>query len=197
MSNLFDFAFLNDQMLSMGAVNSVSELQGLLCGYLSGKQAKVGPEAVLDTAAWRTLAVEYMELADFDLEEDRLALFDLLLVKTRNALVDTQLGFQPLLPSDDVGIVRRAEELGAWCTGFLHGLGRSGLEGSDAFSTDAADAIKDLAHIAQISAEVDELEENEVYWFELVEYVKVAVLCVYSELAAKAPKPAGDAGLVH
>lgn len=195
MSNIFDFAFLNDQFLSMGAVNSVSELQGLLCGYLSGKQAKVGPEAVLDTASWRELAVGYMELADFDLSEEQLTLFDFLLDKTRDLLVDSQLAFQPLLPEDEAPLVRRAEELGAWCQGFLHGLGRSGLEGEDAFSADTADAIKDLAHISQISAEVDELEENEVYWFELVEYVKVAVLTVYGELATKAPKT--DDNTVH
>ena len=67
----------------------------------------------------------------------------------------------------------------------------SGLSGEAKLSPDAADALRDLAQISQASLEDDDnVEENEVYWLELVEYVKVAVLTIYTELSSAESSPA-------
>lgn len=182
---MYDFEYLNDQFLSMGAVHSVAELQGMLCGILSG-----GGE--VSANQWRDEAVRFLDLVHFDVPEETLALLDLLLSESQKHLHDENFGFRPLLPDDAATINRRVDELGAWCQGYLHGLGSSGLAGDATFSSDIADALRDLAQISNAVLDDDaDMEENEVYWNELVEYVKVAVLNIYSELRHNTAPSAG------
>ena len=172
---MFDFEYLNDQFLRLGAVNSVAELQGLICGKLAG--GKVPP-----AEEWRQEGLRFMELLDLQSGEGA-TLFDLLLERTKQSLDDGNFSFQPLLPDDRTVINRRVDELGMWCRGYLCGLGTAGLRKELLLSPDIAGALRDLAEIANITLEGDvESEENEVYWTELVEYVKVAVLNIYAEL---------------
>lgn len=194
MSNLFEFHFLNDQLMNMGSVNSASELQGVLCGRLCCGE-------VLSDDRWSQVALEFLGLDDVTASEEQLALLSLLLNQTRMHLQDDQYGFQPLLPNDAVSLQQRTQELGSWCEGFLHGLGQSigaaGLQQGAELPQDVTDALRDMAHISQVSIEEDmELEENEVYWTELVEYVRVAVITVFTQLAATAgerqPPASGD-----
>lgn len=183
MTELYDFHFLNDQLFNMGSVNSVAELQGLLCGHLCAGDRP-------GEARWRQLALEFMDLEFLDVTEEQSSLLTLLLEKTQALLTDQEFGFRPLLPSDAMSLEARTRELGAWCEGFLHGLGqaigKSGLSPETGLSDDVAGALRDLAHISQVEAIGDgdlERDENEAYWVELVEYVKVAVLNIYNDIA--------------
>jgi len=184
MKPLYEFHFINDQLMNMGSVNSASELQGLLCGRLcTGEQ--------LSGERWQQLALAFMDLEFMIPSEEQSALLALLLMETQASLQDDQLVFMPLLPDDHAGLVRRSQELASWCEGFLHGLGQSignaGLKEGDELPEEVSDALRDIARISQAEVEGDtqELEKNEVYWVELVEYVKVAVLTIYAELALK------------
>ncbi|WP_185233270.1 UPF0149 family protein [Teredinibacter franksiae] len=189
MSGLFEFHFINDQLMNMGSVNSAAELQGLLCGRLSAGED-------LTAAQWQEIALEYLELDYITPNEEHQALFLLLLEHSGRLLKDDEYVFQPLLPDDHASMDHRARELSGWCEGYLHGLGqaigKAGLGEGDKLPDEVADALRDMAHITQadVGAEGDmDAEENEVYWTELVEYVKVAVLTVYTELTgAKASK---------
>ncbi|MFT5082305.1 MAG: yecA family protein [Lentisphaeria bacterium] len=176
MSKDIDYHFLNDQFLNMGAIASVSELQGLLCGKLSGGQS-------LDDREWQDIAIEFMELEHLRLNEDQTFHIQALYKETRRLLRDANFRFSPMLPGDESSIDRRVQELGAWCQGFLHGVGTSGLSGNAVIDPNVADALRDLAQISQVSVEEDDdVDENEVYWVELVEFVKVAVLSIYVDL---------------
>ncbi|WP_075184863.1 UPF0149 family protein [Teredinibacter haidensis] len=193
MSSLFEFHFVNDQLMNMGSVNSVAELQGLLCGRLCAGDR-------LDAQQWQQVALEFLELDFITPNEEQEALFKLILENTDKLLNDQQYSFQPLLPDDNASLERRAQELAGWCEGFLHGLGqtigKSGLGQGAELPKDVADALRDMAHISQaaVDAELD-AEQNETYWVELVEYVKVAVLTVYTELCiakTSSESPAAD-----
>jgi len=185
MSKLFEFYFVNDQLMNMGGVNSASEVQGLLCGRLStGEQ--------LNAEQWQSVALTFMDLEYLTLNEEQRALFVLILENTDRLLHDDEYGFRPLLPDDEASLERRVQELGSWCEGFLHGLGQSigqaGLVKGDQLPEDVTDALRDLAHISQAVVDDEtaaDTEQNEAYWVELVEYVKVAVLTICSELTIK------------
>lgn len=185
---MYDFEYLNDQFLSMGAIHSVSELQGMICGILSG-----GRE--ISRRDWRDEAIRFLDLAHLELPEEKLALLDLLLAESEKHLRDANFIFRPLLPQDTATINRRVDELGAWCQGYLHGLGSSGLAGDATLSPEVAGALRDLAQISNAVLDEDaDVEENEVYWNELVEYVKVAVLNIHGELkrSPDRPRPADE-----
>ncbi len=184
--NMYDFEYLNDQFLNMGAIHSVSELQGMLCGMLSG-----GSD--VSREHWRDEAIRFMDLAHLELPEEKLALLDLLLAESEKHLRDDNFIFRPLLPGDSATINRRVDELGAWCQGYLHGLGSSGLSGDATLSPDVAGALRDLAQISNAVLDEDaDMEENEVYWNELVEYVKVAVLNIHGEFKRSPDRPTGE-----
>lgn len=192
MNDLFEFHFVNDQLMGMGSVNSAAELQGVLCGRLcTGEQ--------LQAEHWQEIALEFLDLDCLSpLSEEQEALFTLVLNRTQALLTDEQFRFTPLLPCDSAGLERRAEALSRWCEGFLYGLGQSiakaGLHEGDKLPKDVSDALRDMAHISQAVVEdgTESMEENEVYWMELVEYVKVAVLTIYEELAGKTQSTDGD-----
>jgi len=171
-----DFYLFNELFLNLGAVNSPSELQGVLCGRLAGG-------AMMSAEDWLALAVEFADIGHVRLSDEQTSQIQELLQETARLLADVNYTFAPLLPGDEATIDRRAEELGLWCQGFLHGLGCSGLKGEAQLSPNVAEALRDLAQISQVSVDSDDdLEENEGYWLELVEYVKVAVLTVHTEL---------------
>lgn len=177
MPQKLDFFTLNEILLNNGAVSSPAELQGMLCGKLSGGCS-------LSADLWRQEALQFLDIEEVSLDENSLSLITELYQLTIRLLEDANFSFAPLLPGEEATIARRTEELGFWCQGFLHGIGTSGLNGDVTLSGDVADALRDLAQISQVAVgEEDDVNENEVYWTELVEYVKVAVLTVYSELA--------------
>jgi uncharacterized protein YgfB (UPF0149 family) len=180
-----------DFLLKLQAIVSPAELQGMLCGRLSGGQ-RLGP------TEWLQAAVEFMDLVDSDLEtalddESQSALLALYADSLAN-LSDYSRPLNLLLPPDEVTLRQRIDALAGWCEGFLHGLGASGLEGSSQLPPDVVEALRDLAQISQATLDEEELEENEFYYTELVEYVRVAVLTLFTEL-----NPASSAmpGQVH
>ncbi len=177
-----DFFHLNELFLNSGAINSPSQLQGMLCGKLCGG-ATMSPEQ------WLAEAQEFMDIEHVTLDEGQKSLIESLYDQTQLLLQDVNFSFSPLLPEDGASITRRAQELGSWCEGFLLGIGVSGIGGEKKLSADVAEALRDLAQISQVdTSEVEDGDESEAFWVELVEYVKVAVLAVYTELGASEDK---------
>lgn len=186
MSNQLEFHILNDHLLNMGAVHSASELQGFLCGQLSGGKQ-------LSNVEWIKAALEFLDLSDLfpidSLGDDEHQLLSTIHTETIKLLEDSQLSFTPLLPTDASSIERRIDELACWCQGFLHGVGMSGLRGGDTMSAESAEALRDLAQICQVSLDTEDndaddiTEQNERYWNELIEYVRAAVLLFYTDVS--------------
>lgn len=173
-----------DTLLKLQAITSPAELQGMLCGRLSGGQR-------LEHEAWLQAAVDFMDLLDTDLDqaldlESRVALVALY-EENLASLNDLSRPLELLLPPDELSLRQRIDGLASWCQGFLHGLGASGLEGGSQLAPEVAEALRDFAQIAQARLDEEEAEENEFYYTELVEYVRVAVLTLYAEFNPAAP----------
>jgi uncharacterized protein YgfB (UPF0149 family) len=78
--------------------------------------------------------------------------------------------------------------LAQWCNGFLAALG-SGLEGRlETLSAEAGEALADLAEIAraqtegELADETADVEEEELAFAEIVEYIRVVVLMLREDL---------------
>ena len=94
-----------------------------------------------------------------------------------------------LLPSDDASLTDRAAALGEWCQGFLSGFGLN-YRGVD-LSTEGQEVLQDLAAIAQVQDALEESDDGENDYMEVMEYLRVAPLLLFTETKKTAePAPA-------
>ena len=152
--------------LGMGA----SDLHGSLTGYLCAGGSAGAEE-------WPA-ALEIEPDAKKHLHNETLAR---LYRDCRAQLDDPDLGFEPLLPADDAPVERRAEALVEWCRGFLGGVGLSG-SATPLLSADASEVLADLGRIAASRFDYDDAEEDESALSEVLEFVRVGVLLLHTEL---------------
>ena len=75
--------------------------------------------------------------------------------------------------------------VGDWCTNYLSGLG-DGMGAEFEVSEDGKEALQDISAIGQISTDFDSDEESEEDgekdYLELVEYIRIAVQLIFSDL---------------
>jgi len=182
----YDYQLLSDKLIALGAICSVAELQGMLCGQLAcGKEQ--------DTDDWVEQAREFSDLSHFEITVGQKRLILFLVDETESRLSDEDMSFQPLLPDDACPLADRAEALGSWCRGFLHGFGVSGIAQDTELPAAVVEVIRDMAKISEAVKTVEEEEdETENDWFELVEYVRAAVLTVHAELCGLPAEPSLD-----
>jgi uncharacterized protein YgfB (UPF0149 family) len=188
---VFDYEALTGQFDDQGVAVSVARVHGCLCGLLAAGAATIQERALAALA--EALDVEvHGELAE--------AIMQLYLVSA-SALADEAFDFHPLLPDDETDIGPRAEALGDWCAGFLAGfalVAAGGGTGTGA-ADDTREVLTDLAAMARASADDGPDEESEQSYFELVEYLRFAVMNVYADTLARLedePAAPGD-GTLH
>lgn len=169
--NFEDFCEL---LLPYGALNSPAELHGTLCGKLCGG-------AHMDQEQWRTAATSSLDLAE-PANAELLQQIDLLCNATKTQLESGDYNLKLLLPDDDSELELQTQALAQWCNGFLLGFGSAGIDPNSQFSSENAEALRDLAAIvqAEIDEELDE-QEQEGDYIELVEYVRIVALNFFEE----------------
>jgi uncharacterized protein YgfB (UPF0149 family) len=101
-----------------------------------------------------------------------------------------------LMPGDEESLYLRTDALGHWCQGFLLGLRYVGVADTTRFSGELAEILQDITEISQVTSEaLENTEEEEQSYTELVEYLRVGVMLFCETLRASN----GDTGskLVH
>lgn len=162
---------------SLGLSVSPAELHGLLLGRCCGG-------AGFDAEPWLQEATEFLgRLPEGQLHQALLGLQEM----ARQELTGDDMALTLLLPRDEVSLKERAQALGLWCQGFLNGLGLA--VGSKTLTSEALETLQDLEAIAQISSQLEESEDQEVDYMEVMEYLRVAPLLVYAE-CTQASEPA-------
>ena len=99
----------------------------------------------------------------------------------RNQLYNVDFDLQLMIPGDDEPLAERIIALGGWCAGFLKGLE---LIEHPKFTNhpEVMEAINDLAEIVEIEeAGSNDAETDETALFQLIEYVRVAVMFIFTE----------------
>lgn len=167
---------------SNGHPVSPAELHGLLLG-----RSCAG--AGFDADAWLADAAQLLESEPAD--NVRNALIGLQEM-VKGELTGEDITIVLLLPGDELPLTERAQALGQWCQGFLTGFGlnSAGL----VLSTEAKEVLGDLDAISQIQEALEESEDGESDYMEVMEYLRVAPLLLYSELA-KPVEPAAKPSL--
>jgi uncharacterized protein YgfB (UPF0149 family) len=170
MSELYFPSLSANNATGEGPINS-SELQGALCGLLClNSQAS--------RATWYKILYEDVQ-PDEDEQIDLTHLFD----QTVQALNSLDFDLQLELPEDNAPIASRILAMADWCQGLLFGLAASGLTDDTELSTDCKEYIADVINISQINSDdLDASDSNDMDFEELVEYLRMGLFLIYSEL---------------
>lgn len=175
------------------------EIHGLCCGLLCSMSSTAAKTRwfteLLDAAALKSDAVAA--------KAAELKVLDEWFSETLAALNDVELEFAPAMPDDAVPVAVRLRALSDFCGGFTYGLGIAlSQRGQKPIPADTLEIIEDFQAIEStdldesgpesdarlvtqsgaISGVVDEAEQREVMYNELLEYVRVGVLLVLEEL---------------
>ncbi len=100
--------------------------------------------------------------------------------RTAQALVGDDPSFDLLLPEEEEPIDMRTAALAQWCQGFLAGFGLTYR--ANALSVEATEVLQDLAAIAQVQDALEESDDGESDYMEVMEYLRVAPLLLFTEV---------------
>lgn len=158
----------------LGAALGASGVHGLLAGLACGGLA-------LPAAKLRDLLAAEL---DADLDDDTFGALQAVDRTLRAQLLDDDLGFELLLPEDDVELGTRVGAMTDWCDAFLAGFGTAtaGRDERD-FPEDARLLLATIADFTRAEVgdgAVDEDAERD--YMELVEYLRIAALTLFLEI---------------
>lgn len=151
-----------------------SELHGLLSGLIAGGMFKESTE-YLDHLSelfnqGQTLPASIKQLATK-------------LVDTINGQLDAQdMSFELVLPVEDDALQEQAEELLNWVQHFLVGFGFNKCDVSKA-SAEAQEIIEDFTSITRMDTELDDDNESQADFYEVVEFVRVSTVLCHQEFS--------------
>lgn len=160
---------LNRELAKTTLKLHASQVHGLVCGILCGK-----PQT---NSAWEDLVTGGKK------SKTTHTLLQDLYTASAQQLEDFLFEFQLLLPNDEDDLPVRAEAMTLWCQGFLTGLKAAEIPIINREPSDMTEAINDLIEIAKMDYEqVVSSEEDEAAYFELVEFVRMAVILIYQDM---------------
>lgn len=151
----------------MGAAETHGVLAGMLC-----VNSRVNYEQ------WLSALFEQPEKWQSLPGKDR-ALLAALFEETRRVLDEENFEFDLLLPDDEADLSERACALSNWCKGYLYGLGCG--ERRISWSEECNEILRDMQEISRLDTQVEGEEEEQAY-AELIEYVRIGVQLVRSEI---------------
>lgn len=193
-TNEHDYHVLESALVRVDSLVSASELHGMLCGLICAGATEQG-EAWLDTV------ILAMEPRSEEFKHFNRDILQSIFKRSYEQITGFGFDFQLILPDEDASISARAQAIGEWCQGFLEGLGFAGsmLEPEN-LSEDVTDALQRLYDITYIEFNaLSPSEDDETAMLELTEFVRMAVLMVYTELVMKVQEDLyGDqSGVIH
>jgi len=178
-----DFDDISDMLVTLGAHASPSEIHGYLSGLLAaGKR--------LSDKQWLEEAQVLID-ADNEISPANQESFICIYANTLASLADENCGFYPLLADDAHPIATRLSCLATWCQGFMVGFALVEKAVGDLSDT-VNDALHDMAAITRVDTELEQDDSNSAQgdYIQLVEYVRLASMSIFSEYAQSVATPA-------
>ncbi|MEM6583322.1 MAG: UPF0149 family protein [Pseudomonadota bacterium] len=171
----FDPSALANHLLEQGLQSAPAELHGCITGLLA---------AGLATSSDAFLAAVQQTL-DIDIHGELVEQLMALHLYTLQSLDDENFEFYPLLPDEESSLSERTSAMAVWCSGFLagfaHGSAGPGRPHA-ALPGDSGEVLRDMAAIAEADSDnVDEDEDSEKAYAEVVEYLRFAALNLYAQ----------------
>lgn len=158
------------------AFTSPSEIHGVLCGFVCTGR-RINGEYWLDSLL-KQLEAQVAPAAQR--QKMVISLYD----AAWRQLVSMDPQFNLLLPGEQRSLGERAEALSNWCQGFLYGLGVTGHLVEDLASEEAHEALRCMTELAKLDFNDIEVNEmDQIAYTGVVEYIRSAVMVLYSELS--------------
>lgn len=174
-----DISYYDQVLFALVAAHiqlSPAEIHGMVCGLLAGDH-HVTVNEVMTVLFSEMTEIEKLPKKFKQTMEEMFAI-------TAHELVDPDLGFQLLLPDDDEALAERVKALTEWSDAFILGLHQSGIAFEDIKNEEVQDVLLQLADFAQLDySALTGTEEEEKFYTEIVEYLRMAVLMLYAEFA--------------
>ncbi len=165
-----NFSELQSFVYELGAQVSPSAFHGFVSGRVSCDPLSIDR---LKEVSKKWLALSQDLTSE---HEDQFTSFILFVLKN---IEDPGFIFIPILPEEDIPLSERLNALGEWCGNYVSGFA-DGLRKDFQLTNDSSEALDDLSSIAKISLEFDENGESD--YVELIEYIRVAVQLIYTDL---------------
>lgn len=150
-----------------------AEFHGILCGMVCNR---IRPGSV----EWKGAMFPILPLEQ--LVEGTEGLDIAMYRPTLEALKSTDLGLELFIPHEDEAISIRFKGLSSWCGGFISGYSYGKNRAPTKWDDDIKEVLEDFSSISRIRDTVGESEENESDFVQLEEYVRMAVVMVFTEL---------------
>lgn len=168
---------VDSTLRSAGCDMGAAECHGILVGMLcSGKR--------FDMSTWLAHVSAAEDGGGLASSEQRAAL-DALLAATRQGLQDENFAFELLLPPEAGALAERAAGFADWCRGFLAGCALAGVVDPETLGEDGREFLHDVARFCRLGLADDDDEENERALTELIEFTRMGVLVLTTELHAR------------
>lgn len=179
---------LNEFFERQGLLPSAAEIQGMLSGMIASGAATEGEEWLLlmsDLANEGQKFTPEVKLKLTEMYHDLCA-----------ALRDPDMGYQPMLPGDHEPLYERLQAMTGWVQSFLVGFGVNQVNLAGV-SADLREAIEDMVEIAKLDFEIEEEEEAERAYFEILEYLRVSAILCFNELGQTSGTPCKTSKTLH
>ncbi len=163
----YSYPYFREKLQAEGIPVVPAEVHGLLAGLHCSDAGFTPQQALQEMLAQTSLQWS----AEFNL------FLNDYFKKVHLSLIGNELGFDLLLPEDELPLAERAKHLAQWCQGFLFGIG---LGGKKNHSKQTQEILRDIQAISQLEAEGDGEAEEQAY-FELVEFLRVATQLLFTE----------------
>jgi uncharacterized protein YgfB (UPF0149 family) len=166
-----DYSMMQQLLSSKLPECSPAVLHGLVTGLLSSGAPDIDEEDVAT-------------LLQQDFAPVTAQLVARLISNAREQLQQPDFSFQLLLPQDDERLSNRVMALGYWCEGFTTGFAAGFVLPESTLSAEGRESLNDIGQFANLSEEVmGEQDEDEADYMELVEYVRMAAITLFQQLA--------------
>ena len=178
-----DYIKISQLLLDNRVDNSLSEIHGLVTGLLCTGNPEADPEDV----------GQLLQPPQIVADSAR-TLFQQLANTSKEQLSSLEYNFEPLLPADENKLADRVVALAEWCDGFTVGFAAGYFQPESMLGTEVREILADFAQFAGRADSVTNLsDQDEVDYMELVEYVRMAAIMVYQQVAdADNEKPVND-----
>ena len=152
--------------------DTASELHGLLTGLIAGGMFK-GSDDYLEHMA---------ELFNngLTIKGSLKSAADKVVTQIFSQLESEDMSFELLLMDEDEILSEQAEELINWVQYFLVGFGFNKRDLKTA-SNDIREVVEDFTNITRMDAEIDNTNENQADFYEIIEFVRVSAVLVHQE----------------
>ncbi|MDH5570455.1 MAG: UPF0149 family protein [Gammaproteobacteria bacterium] len=166
---------INDALKRVSGEIDAAEAHGVLCGLICARNENVREHFLKH-------CIPDIDRGDL-LVQETMNLLQELYSDTQTQFMNSDFLFYPLLPDEGSSLAARVEALGFWCQGFLLGISLGGIVNTEKLPGELPGFIKDVIEVSQAeSFDLEDEEQDEGAYIELVEYIKVGALLFHEEI---------------